>query len=308
MPKAMNIAKTLKVDEFYTMMGDVEAELQHYAPFFIGKSVYCCCDHPKYSNFFKFFCEHFDDWKLKEVVCSCKKSDNEPALIANKRTSSDITIRPLIGDGSYDSEECIAILSSTDIVVTNPPFSKSQEFIKLLIQLDKQFLIVCNRNTVVTKAIFPFFKDGKLKYGFGFRGNTANFIIPPSLYGHYSKDVVRGEQNIVRFRNVTWVTNMNVKAPCVDRIYNKKYKPRKYPKYDQYDAINVDKIVDIPYDYYGEMGVPITFLEGFDYNNFELIGLDRFMPLNTTKKRFTIKGKEKYARLIIKRKRHDGKI
>jgi hypothetical protein len=98
---------------------------------------------------------------------------------------------------------------------------------------------------------------------------------------------------------------MEVKVPCIERTYCKKYKPRKYPKYDQYDAINVDKIIDIPSDYYGEMGVPITFLEGFDYNNFELIGLDRFMPLNTTKKRFTIKGKEKYARLIIKRKRHD---
>ena len=140
MPKAMNIAKTLKVDEFYTMMGDVEAELQHYAPLFTDKSVYCCCDHPKYSNFFRFFCEHLDAWKLKEVVCSCKKSDKEPALIAYKRASTNIITRKLTGDGSFDSEECIDILSSTDIVVTNPPFSKSQVFIKLLIQLNKQFL------------------------------------------------------------------------------------------------------------------------------------------------------------------------
>lgn len=304
----MNIAKTQKVDEFYTMMSDVEAELQHYLPFFIGKSVYCCCDHPQYSNFFKFFCEHYDEWMLKRVFCTCKRSCNEPALLAIKQTSSYIISKTLTGDGSFDNEECIEIMSQADIIVTNPPFSRSQEFIKLLIQQKKQFLIVCNRNTVVTKAIFPFFLEGKLKYGFGFRGNTANFFIPPFLYGHYSKDVVRGEKNIVRFRNVTWLTNIDVEVPCIERTYSKLYKPRNYPKFDQYDAINIDKIADIPKDYFDEMGVPITFLEGFDYKHFELMGLDRFMPLNTTKKRFTVNGKEKYARLIIKwRKKNDEK-
>ncbi len=144
--------------------------------------------------------------------------------------------------------------------------------------------------------------EGKLKFGFGFKGDTANFVIPPMLYGHYSKDVVRGDKNIVRFRNVCWVTNFEINVPAKELLLTKKYSKRKYPKYDQYDAINIDKLTDIPFDYYGVMGVPITILDRFDYDTFELLGLDRLMPMNSSKKRFTIKGKEKYARILIRRK------
>ena len=128
-------------------------------------------------------------------------------------------------------------------------------------------------------------------------------MIPESLYGHYSKDVVRKEENLVRFRNVTWITNFNIEVPCKKIHLKKKYNPKRYKKYDQYDAINIDKVTDIPYDYAGTMGVPITILDKFDYSHYELLGLDRFMPMNISGKRFTIKGKEKYARVLIKNKK-----
>lgn len=303
MPTALNIAKCRKVDEFYTQMSDIENELQHYKDFLKGKSVYCCCDHPEYSNFYKYLCGHLSDWNIKEVVCTCKSYNEENALCAKtKNGKSDTIVYYLKGDGSFESHECMDIMTQSDVVITNPPFSKTQAFIKHLIKLDKKFIIVCNRNTIITKAIFPFFMNGQIRIGFGFRNRTANFIIPPMLYGHYSKDVVRGEENVVRFRNVIWLTNFDVFVPQIKRNFRNCYSEEYYPKYDQYDAINVNKIADIPKDYYGVMGVPITFLEGFDTEEFELLGLDRLMPMNLTKKRFTINGKEIYARILVKRK------
>lgn len=303
MPTALNIAKNLKMDEFYTQMSDIDNELQHYKSFLEGKSVYCCCDHPHYSNFYKYLCNHLCDWNIKEVVCTCKSYDGNKALCAKRANGeSDAIIYCLKGDGSFESTECMDILSQSDVVITNPPFSKTQAFIKHLIKSDKKFLIVCNRNTIITKAIFPFFMSGQIRLGFGFNNRTANFTIPPMLYGHYSKDVVRREENIVRFRNVIWVTNFDVNVPQIKRNFQSYYCEENYPKYDQYDAINVNRISDIPNDYFGVMGVPITFLEGFDNEEFELLGLDRLMPLNLTKRRFTIKGKEIYARILVKRK------
>ena len=304
MPACFNTAKKLKVDEFYTMMSDIESELQNYKSLLKGKSVYCCCDHPQYSNFYKFLSSHLHDWELKEVICTCKIGDGERGLFTSRNCiqPNEITY-DLEGDGSFDSKECIDILLKTDVVITNPPFSKAQAFIKMLIEYGKKFIIVCNRNTIVTNTIFPLLMDGRIKLGFGFKKSTAYFMIPPMLYGRYKrKDMLKGVDNIVRFRNVVWLTNLEVKVPYIKRNYKKPYSESDYAKYDQYDAINVDKITDIPYNYYGVMGVPITFLEGFDTDEFELVGLDRLMPLNTTRKRFTIDGKEKYARVMIKRK------
>ena len=304
MPTALNIAKQQKIDDFYSLIEDIENELIHYKKFLEGKSIYCCCDRPLYSNFYKFLCNHYDDWNIKEVICSCKSWEGRCALVAVKDSKSkEGVIYDLEGDGSYDSEECLKYFLRADVVITNPPFSLAQEFIKYLISLEKKFVIVCNRNTIATKKIFPLFMNGSIKYGYGFHGRTAKFFIPPYLYGFYSDDVVRGEQNIVRFRNAVWLTNYDVEIPAIKREYRKKYSARRYPKYDQYDAINIDKITDIPKDYYDVMGVPITFLEGFDYDEFELLGMDRFMPLNKTNKRFSVKGKEKYARILIKRKK-----
>lgn len=305
MPTALNIAKQQKIDDFYSLTEDIENELIHYKHLLEGKSIYCCCDHPLYSNFFKFLCSHYEEWNFKEVICSCKSWGSSNALVAIKDDIyKDGVIFKLEGDGSYDSEECLNYFLRADVVITNPPFSLAQDFIMFLLNIKKKFIIVCNRNTIATKKIFPLYMNGSIKYGYGFNGRTAKFFIPPYLYGFYNNDVVRGEQNIVRFRNVIWLTNFDVEVPAIKRVYRKKYSAKKYPKYDQYDAINVDKILDIPKDYYEVMGVPITFLEGFDFEEFDLLGMDRFMPLNVTNKRFSVKGKEKYARLLIKRKRN----
>ncbi len=299
----MNKAKAAKVDEFYTLLQDVEAELQHYKHFFKGKAVYCCCDNPQYSSFSKYFCEHYNELSLSGLVCTWLQEKTKQTFMAKYNCSNKrFEYYAIEGNGSYDSPDCIKITEQSDILVTNPPFSKSQAFLELLISLNKKFIVVCNRNTVTTKKIFPMFMEGKLKFGFGFKGNTANFVIPPMLYGQYSSDVVRGNENIVRFRNACWVTNFEISTPAKELLLTKKYSKRKYPKYDQYDAINIDKISDIPFDYYGVMGVPITILDRFDYNTFELLGLDRLMPMNSSNKRFTVKGKEKYARILIRRK------
>jgi len=307
MPIAMNRAKAARIDEFYTLFPDVELELQHYGNFFEGKVVYCCCDNPKWSSFCKYFCANFQKLKIRRFICSWMPEGESSAqwaeydVISQKYVYHNISA----GNGCFDCPECICLMNMADVVVTNPPFSRTLDFIELLIAKEKKFVIVCNRNTIVTKKVFPLLLNRKVRIGFGFKGNTACFIIPPSLYGHYSNDVVRHEKNIVRFRDVTWLTNFEIEVPSNKIQLHRKYSQHKYKKYDEYDAINVDKLSDIPYDYDGVMGVPITILDKFDYNSFELLGLDRFMPLNKSGRRFTIKGKEKYARVLIQKRKHE---
>ena len=307
MPIAMNRAKTARVDEFYTLLPDVEFELQHYTHFFEEKVVYCCCDNPLQSSFCRYFSKNYIKLKLAGFICSWVPEVKSIAQWARYDSLSKGYVYHSIPDsnGSFNSPECIELINMSDIIVTNPPFSKALDFIELLLAKDKKFVIVCNRNTITTKKIFPLFLDRKLRIGYGFKGNTAYFSIPPSLYGHYSKDVVRNEENIVRFRNVTWLTNLEIEVPCNKILLQRQYSQQKYERYDQYDAINIDKLSDIPYDYDGVMGVPITILDKFDYNTFELLGLDRLMPLNKSGHRFTINGREKYARVLIQKRKHE---
>ena len=303
MPLSMNVAKAVKVDEFYTLMKDVEAELHHYSHFFNGKSIFCCCDNPQFSNFCEYFRINYKVLGIKRLICSWFQKGNTTAKWAEYDvTREQFIIHIMDGDGSFDSEGCKSLMNEADIIVTNPPFSKSRLFIEFLITHNKKFVIVCNRNTIITKKIFPLLMNQTIKFGYGFQGNTGNFMIPKSLYGHYSNDVVRKEQNIVRFRNVSWLTNLDIHISHKKLPLNKKFSRKEYKFYDQYNAINVDKISDIPYDYYGEMGVPITILDKFDYTQYELLGLDRFMPSNSKGRRFTIEGKEKYARVLIRKK------
>ena len=300
----MNNAKANKIDEFYTLLPDVENEIRHYYHMFNGKIVYCCCDVKENSSFFSYFFDHFDDLGLKKLICTGHhNSSKEGTLTIVSRYPKKSIQTSTICDGSFENEENQAHFLESDYVVTNPPFSKAKKLLLMLINYKKKFLLVCNRNVLTSKHIFPLFLDREIKIGWGFKNNTAQFRIPSSLYGHYSNDVVRNEIDIVRFRNVLWLTNIDVDVPYIKRTYKKCYNPHLYPKYDNYDAINVDKISDIPFDYYGEMGVPITFLDGFDTSMFELVGLDRLLPSNHSKRRFCINGKEKYVRIVIKRKR-----
>lgn len=299
MPVSMNIAKANKFDDFYTLMPDIEKELSHYKRFFSDKIVYCCCDNPGYSNFYKYFKDNFRKLNLKLLIASYKIGLNLGCCVKyngiEEVTSSNM-------DGSIESPWFCSMVAKSDIVVTNPPFSKSKKLILYLVKHNKKFILVGNRNHITSDKMFSLFMENKIRLGYGFEGATGRFLIPQILYGHYSKDVNREAQNLVRFRNVVWYTNLDVVVPPKVRCYTKKYDSRYYPKYDNYDAINVDKISDIPYDYFGKIGVPITILEGFDYQEFDIIGIDRNVEGNTSRKRFSINGKDKYVRIIIKRK------
>lgn len=296
----MNIAKANKLDEFYTLMTDIEEELEHYRKFFFKKVVYCCCDNPAYSNFYKYFKLNFSDLGLSLLISSFKVKGDDFGQCTKYDGKHEKTLGNI--DSEIGSSWFCSMVSSCDIVVTNPPFSKSKELIKFLDCHGKKFILVGNRNHITSDSIFSLFMDKKLRLGYGFKNSTAYFLIPKSMQGHYSKDVMRRETDIVRFRNVVWYTNLDIVVPPKQYLLTKHYDPSLYPKYDNYNAINVDKIKDIPIDYYGEMGVPITFLEGFDNNKFEILGIDRTIKGNASGTRFKLHGKEKYVRLVVKRK------
>lgn len=295
----MNRAKEAKIDEYYTLLPDIEEELRHYIQFFKNKNIYCCCDHPKQSNFYKYFCDNFEELGIKKVVATC--TNTEKVALYSECVSKDIINSSVLkGDGDIFSDECKPFFNEADIVVTNPPFSKTRNLIIDLYRNKKDFILVANRNIVITKLIFPLFINKDLKIGFGFKNNTASFLIPSQLIGKYSKDVTRKKENEVRFRNITWLTSLDINVPVKHIVLKNNYSQNKYPKYDQFDAINVDRISDIPIDYFGTMGVPITILDRFDFEQFELLGLDRYMQGNVSGKRFTINGVEKYARVMVR--------
>lgn len=300
MPLSMNNAKAKKLDEFYTLMPDIEEELKHYHKFFFGKIVYCCCDNPKYSNFYKYFKARFMELGLKQLIASCNNyKDNLGVCVNYDGYKEELEMGV---NGNIGSPWFCSMVSSSDIIVTNPPFSKSKILLNYLIDVNKKFIVVGNRNHLTSDKLFSLFMKGKFRLGFGFKNSTGYFFIPPSMYGHYSKDVTRTNIDTVRFRNVVWYTNIDVKVPAKNRIYTKSYEPSRYLKYDNYNAINIDKISDIPKDYLGEMGVPITILEGFDYDMFEILGIDRTINGNKSGRRFSVNGENKYVRIVIKRK------
>lgn len=296
----MNFAKANKLDDFYTLMPDVEKELCHYKSFFLDKVIYCCCDNPNHSNFYKYFKNNFSNLKLKLLVASYKIGLDSGRCITFDGIKEEVSS---CIDGSIGSPWFCSMVEKSDIIVTNPPFSKSKKLILYLVKHSKKFILVGNRNHITSDKMFSLFMEGKIRLGYGFEGATGRFLIPRILYGHYSKDVNREAENLVRFRNVVWYTNFDINVPAKVRSYTQKYDSRYYSMYDNYNAINVDKINDIPYDYFGEMGVPITILEGFDYRTFDIIGIDRKLEGNTTGKRFSVNGKDKYVRIIIKRKK-----
>lgn len=300
MPLSMNNAKAKKLDEFYTFMPDIEEELNHYQKFFFDKVVYCCCDNPIYSNFYKYFKIRFYEFGLRQLIASCNSSEEREGICSIYDGQNETLYSNINGD--ICSSWFCSMVAQCDIIVTNPPFSKSKMLLNYLINEDKKFIVVGNRNHLTSDLLFSFFMKGKIKLGYGFKNATGHFFIPKFMYGHYSKDVTRDDINVVRFRNVVWYTNFDIEVPPRKRLYTKQYDAMRYQKYDNYDAINVDKISDIPADYYGEMGVPITILDGFDYNEFEILGIDRTIRGNVSGKRFSINGKNKYVRIIVKRK------
>ena len=281
-------AKTGKNDEFYTQLSDIEKELKHYKNHFKDKVVLCNCDDPRVSNFFHFFSYNFEKLELKKLIATCYKSQDSN-LFSQKNSEraiyleytgdkngnhvpdvSEIGIKHLQGDGDFRSRECIELLKQADIVVTNPPFSLFREYVAQLIEYDKKFVIVGHQNAITYKEIFKLIKENKLWLGFGFTGGAGHFI--NTQYEDYAT-AGDHKEGMIRVSGVHWFTNLDINKRHEDLILYKKYSAAEYPTYDNYDAINVDVTKQIPFDFSGAMGVPITFLDKYNPEQFEIIGL-----------------------------------
>ena len=318
--KTLQKARKNKNDEFYTQLTDIEAELKHYKDHFKGKVVLCNCDDPRISNFFHYFSYNFEHLGLKKLIPTCYKSqeadlfsqhNSERAIYleytGNKTggrvpVAEEIGIKELKGDGDFKSIECIELLKQADIVVTNPPFSLFREYVAQLITHKKNFLIIANQNAITYKEIFSLIMQNKI--WLGYKSGDMSFKVPANSEPRatrYWQDSTG--QKWRSMGNICWFTNLDHQKRHEELILYKKYTPEEYPKYDNYDAINVDKTADIPCDYDGVMGVPITFLDKYNPEQFEILGLDRYVDDNPRYgHRFLMNGQEKYARILIRKR------
>ena len=291
--KYLKVANKNKNDEFYTQLADIERELFHYKDHFKGKIIYCNCDDPRVSNFFKYFYLNFEFFGLKRLITTCYKNqeidlfsqnDSEKAVWieyeggGNIDNFDNIKVNELKGDGDFRSNECIEILKSADIVITNPPFSLFREYVAQLMEYEKKFIILGNKNAISYKEIFELIKKNELWIGVLPMGYDMLFDIPKERQIEIQEEelgskykVVKGE---IKARSSScWFTNLDHSQRHEDILLWKKYTPEEYPKYENYDAINVDKTADIPLDYYENIGVPITFLDKYNPDQFEIIAL-----------------------------------
>ena len=303
----LNAAKQAKKDEFYTQLCDIEAELKYYTDHFKGKAVYCNCDDPYESNFFKYFVVHFNELKLKKLICTCydgnpvnhdtkrlfdyhmiSKSERKAYKIevtsvdscvtsemSNSELISNLDGKPTLlkCDGDFRSRECVELLKETDIVVTNPPFSLFREYIALLVKYEKKFLIIGNVNVVTYKEVFPLFKENKLWLGTIIHSCAKEFRVSDS-YPLQSAGWRIDENGIkyIRVNGIRWFTNLDYSERHEDLVLHHSYTPQEYPQYANYDAVDVNKIAYIPCDFHGIMGVPPTFMDKFNPEQFEIIG------------------------------------
>ena len=284
----LTLAKANKKDEFYTQLSDIERELKHYKKHFKDKVVLCNCDDPRVSNFFHFFSYNFEKLGLKKLIATCYKNQDSDLFSQNNSEraiyleytgdkngnnvpdAEEIGIKHLQGDGDFRSKECIELLKQADIVVTNPPFSLFREYVSQLVEYDKKFVIIGHQNAITYKEIFKLIKENKIWLGFGFTGGAGHFI--NTQYENYATATDKKE-GMIRVSGVHWFTNLDINKRHEDLILYKKYNEEEYPKYENFDAINVDVTKDIPVDYTGAMGVPITFIDKYNPDQFEIIGL-----------------------------------
>lgn len=281
-------AKKNKKDEFYTQLTDIENELRHYKKHFKGKVIYCNCDDPRVSNFFHYFSYRFEQLGIKKLIATCYKNQNADLFSQNDSDKAiyleyngdkngnripdpeEIGIKELKGDGDFRSQESIDLLKEADIVVTNPPFSLFREYVAQLIEYDKKFIIVGHQNAISYKEIFKLMKENKVWLGYGFKGGAAHFI--NTQYEDYAT-AGNHKDGMIRVSGVHWFTNLDISKRHEDLILYKPYTTEEYPTYENFNAINVNKTKDIPINYKGFMGVPITFLDKYNPDQFELIGL-----------------------------------
>ena len=306
----MLTAKKLKRNEFYTQFQDVENEIMHYREYFSNKRVLLNCNDGNWSAFFKFFLLNFDAFNLKELI-SLEYGEHAKAYIINDDLNNDgfidendIQVIQLNGDGSFQSEEGLQYIANTDIIVTNPPFSEFRTFLNILIDSGKQFLIVGNNNALSYQEVFKAIKENKVWLGYN-TNKTMNFYLPKNYQelGYEAK----GEDNGNPYGTVaaiSWFTNLPNKKRTEELILINSYNPINYPHYDGHDdIIEVDRVIHIPKDYDGYMGVPITYLNVYCPKQFELCALMASTTVTDTNWGYPyINGKKKYARVIIKRK------
>jgi len=341
-------ASKAKKDEFYTQLVDIEKELKHYKAQVRGKVVYCNCDDPFESNFFKYFAANFKELRLKKLITASyvkspivggqlplfeveglKPSGKEPfkiEIIEVPDTDSDgaidlddveyllkhdrNTAAPLKGNGDFRSEECIELLKEADIVVTNPPFSLFREYLTQLMEYNKKFVIIGNVNAITYKECFKLIKDNKLWLGASIHSGDREFRVPDDYPLNAAGFRVDSNGNkYIRVKGVRWFTNLDYEERHEKLVLYKKYSSKEYPKYDNYNAINIDKTSEIPKDFDGVMGVPITFLDKYSPEQFELLGIMNTGEVNkgirlegTPHGRPLVNGVEKYLRILIKNK------
>jgi hypothetical protein len=339
--KNLHKASKAKKDEFYTQLVDIEKELKHYKDQFRGKIVYCNCDDPFESNFFKYFASKFNELKLKKLISTSYSGSpiiggqlslldvagskgKQPLKIeinkvpdTNADGSIDLAdverllkhdaniVTPLKESGDFRSAECIELLKKADIVVTNPPFSLFREYVAQLIEYKKKFLILGNKNSITYKEIFKLIKDNKLWVGMMPMGYDILFHVPDE----YAKSMVENGKAGSQYKVVNgvvygrspsvWFTNLDTPKRHEKMTLYKKYSPEEYPKYDNYDAIEVSKVVDIPMEYKGAMGVPITFLDKYNPEQFEIIKFRK----GDDDKDLKVTGKYPYFRILIRMKK-----
>ena len=306
-------ANKAKKDEFYTQLTDIEKELRHYKEHFKGKTVFCNCDDPYESNFFKYFAMNFNFLGLKKLIATCyerspiageelplfhfyKVKDPGDPPVAHKIEITEVVdengdgatdlsdvklllqnrknlLTKLTGKGDFRSEECVELLKEADIVVTNPPFSLFREYVAQLVQYDKKFLIIGNVNSITYKEIFPLIKENRLWLGASIHSGDREFAVPDSYpLNAAGCRVDENGKKYIRVKGVRWFTNLDYPQRHEDLDLYKRYTAEEYPEYDNYDAINVAKTGEIPYDYNGVMGVPITFIDKFNPDQFEILG------------------------------------
>ena len=338
----LNAAKEAKKDEFYTQLPDIENELRHYKEHFRGKTVLCNCDDPYESNFFKYFALNFNNLGLKKLMATCYDGspimgqelqlftfddEGEDKRIAYKVEITEVTdtngdgvvnladvqyllqndknvLTLLKGHGDFRSAECIEMLKEADIVCTNPPFSLFREYLAQLIKYEKKFLIIGNMNAITYKEVFPLIMKNKLWMGPSITSGDRKFWVPDDYELRAAGcGIDETGRKFIRVKGVRWFTNLDHKKRHEELILFKNYNPDDYPKYDNYDAINVNKTQDIPCDYDGVMGVPITFLDKYNPKQFEIIG----QMATTAKTTYNfgypyVHGKKIYARILIRRK------
>lgn len=284
-------ARRAKKDEFYTSLSDIEIELKNYTRHFKGKVVYCNCDDPQISNFFQYFSANFEALGLKKLIVTCYRGKDVTLFEGNNSARGvcleytgvkngnrvphveEIGIKLLSGDGDFRSAESVALLKQADIVVTNPPFSLFREFVAQLVEYDKKFLIIGNMNAVTYKEIFPLFQNNQIWYGPSIRSGDREFRVPENYpITAAGSRVDKFGNKYVRVKGVRWFTNLDYPSRFVDPDLQRVFCPDVYPKYINFDAIEVGKTMDIPVDYEGPMGVPISFLDKYNPEQFEILG------------------------------------